>query len=232
MRKMISEFITKKPGIEISKCKIFVNFSGRNRRLSERNRRGCAIFCKRPSANGRLVLMWEAIKRNPFMAKDTSVGENWFSTIGKYKPLENATPEKNYSTEIFVCLLNYSIRRGAKLFSYFMNKLGEQINWDDYSNITIVTQKPFFIVILSILAYMRNKLNRVKSAVANTNRHHLVCPCIVLKSKGSTASMVHAWIEQSRHQRRGRIHAEWAGSRLNVREKRSPPLPWLSNFNY
>ena len=39
------------------------------------------------------------------MTKGNSVSENLFSTIGKYKPLGNVTPEENYSTEIFVYLL-------------------------------------------------------------------------------------------------------------------------------
>ena len=71
------------------------------------------------------------------------MSENLFSTLGKYKPQENFISEENYSTEIFVYLLNYSLKRGTNLFSHFMDKLGEPINSDDYSNITIATQYPF-----------------------------------------------------------------------------------------
>jgi hypothetical protein len=107
----------------------------------------CAIFYKRPSANGRLVSIREGIKRNPLITKDNSMSENLFSTIGKEKSLERVTSEENYSIEIFVHQLNYSLWRGTNLFSHFMNKCVEQINWDDCSKNTIATQKTFFIVI-------------------------------------------------------------------------------------
>jgi len=72
------------------------------------------------------------------------MAENLFSILSKYKSLEIITPEENYSTELFVYLLNYSLRQDTPLFQNFMDLLGETIRKENYSEFSVLTQRPFF----------------------------------------------------------------------------------------
>lgn len=69
--------------------------------------------------------------------------ESIFTILGKYKPSENVTPEENYSTELFVYLLNYSLRSKTELFSRFMELLDENISTSIYDDFSIGTQEGF-----------------------------------------------------------------------------------------
>ena len=50
-----------------------------------------------------------------------------FSILAAYMSLETVTPEENYSTELLVYLLKYSLENETLLFSQFMELLGKEI---------------------------------------------------------------------------------------------------------
>ncbi len=54
--------------------------------------------------------------------------------------LETVTPEENYSTELLVYLLKYSLENGTLLFSQFMELLDKEITLSEYEQYTISTQ--------------------------------------------------------------------------------------------
>ena len=64
-----------------------------------------------------------------------------FSTLSKYTASENVTPEENFSTEILVYLLNYSLGKRTDLFQRFMHRLDEKVQLSDYSDYRISTQQ-------------------------------------------------------------------------------------------
>ena len=71
--------------------------------------------------------------------------DNLFSILSTYKTTENVTPEENYSTELLVYLLNYSLENRTRLFESFMTLLGKEgIQPDEYSGYSILTQQAFY----------------------------------------------------------------------------------------
>jgi len=63
-----------------------------------------------------------------------------FSILAAYMSLETVTPEENYSTELLVYLLKYSLENETLLFSQFMELLGKEIALSEYEQYTISTQ--------------------------------------------------------------------------------------------
>lgn len=67
-----------------------------------------------------------------------------FSILNTYKPTETLTPEENYTTELFVYLLNYSLQNNTALFAFFMKILGENVEIVNYHDYDISTRKVFY----------------------------------------------------------------------------------------
>lgn len=70
--------------------------------------------------------------------------DSLFSILSHYKPLETVTPEENFSTELFVYLLKYSLLKKTLLFSDFMNFFGIEVDVSEYEKFAIYTQRVFF----------------------------------------------------------------------------------------
>lgn len=73
--------------------------------------------------------------------------DNLFSVLSTYKTTENVTPEENYSTELLVYLLNYSLQKQTRLFGSFMRMLTggvAEVELDEYIGFTVLTQKAFY----------------------------------------------------------------------------------------
>ena len=69
---------------------------------------------------------------------------NLFTKLSIYQPGENATPEENFSTELFVYLMDYSLSKGTELFSEFMKILDVDVGIPNYSSYKILTQQVFY----------------------------------------------------------------------------------------
>lgn len=63
-----------------------------------------------------------------------------FSILSSYMSLETVTPEENYSTELLVYLLKYSLENGTLLFSQFMKLLDRRITTSEYDQYSVITQ--------------------------------------------------------------------------------------------
>jgi len=63
-----------------------------------------------------------------------------FSILATYMSLETITPEENYSTELLVYLLKYSLENGTLLFSQFMKLLDKEITLSEYEQYIVKTQ--------------------------------------------------------------------------------------------
>jgi len=70
--------------------------------------------------------------------------DSLFSTLSTYKPLETINPDENFSTELLVYLLKYSLENNTLLFSSFMNFLGVKVDESEYERFSIYTQRGFF----------------------------------------------------------------------------------------
>ncbi len=74
--------------------------------------------------------------------------KNLFSILSVYRPTENSTPLENYSTELLVYLLNYSLANKTHLFSVFIGLLYEDaqdVEFEEYAAYSINTQQSFYI---------------------------------------------------------------------------------------
>jgi len=70
--------------------------------------------------------------------------DSLFSILSIYKPLETVNPEENFSTELLVYLLKFSIENRTLLFSNFMNFLGIKVDESEYEKFSIYTQLVFY----------------------------------------------------------------------------------------
>ena len=70
--------------------------------------------------------------------------DSLFNILSTYKPLETVNPEENFSTELFVYLLKFSLKNKTLLYSNFMNYLGVRVEESDYEKFAIYTQLVFF----------------------------------------------------------------------------------------
>jgi len=70
--------------------------------------------------------------------------DSLFSILSTYKPLETVNPEENFSTELLVYLLKFSLENRTLLFSNFMNFLGVRVEESEYEKFAIYTQLVFF----------------------------------------------------------------------------------------
>lgn len=66
-----------------------------------------------------------------------------FSTLSKYSPTENVNPEENYSTELLVYLLRFSLENNTQLFKDFLAMFGNRVDSEDYGAYRIETQRAF-----------------------------------------------------------------------------------------
>lgn len=66
--------------------------------------------------------------------------DSLFKILSTYKPLDTVNPEENFSTELLVYLLKYSLENGTLLFSSFMNFLGVRVEESEYEKYAIYTQ--------------------------------------------------------------------------------------------
>lgn len=69
-----------------------------------------------------------------------------FNKLSIYQPDKNITPEENFSTELFVYLMNYSLSKGTELFSEFMKILDVNADIPNYFSYKISTQQVFYAV--------------------------------------------------------------------------------------
>ena len=67
-----------------------------------------------------------------------------FSLLNTCNLSESVNREENYSTELLVYLLNYSLKNATDLFRHFMEFLGEDIEESNYNDFKISTQNIFY----------------------------------------------------------------------------------------
>lgn len=79
------------------------------------------------------------------------MNNNLFIILSKYKAREGLTPEENFTTEILVYILKFSLKNKTKLFSCFMQLLMENVEIDNYSEYNISTQKSYFTDLCSVV---------------------------------------------------------------------------------
>jgi|GEM_PF-5947306 len=89
--------------------------------------------------------------------------ESIFSILNTYKPTESVTPEENYSPELLVYLLNYSLMNETPLFINFMKLLRENIEIADYKDFKISTQEIF---------YSANNIKAIPDITIKTERQY------------------------------------------------------------
>jgi len=70
--------------------------------------------------------------------------DSLFCILSTYKPLETVNPEENFSTELLVYLLKYSLENSTLLFSSFLNFLCLKVDESEYERFSIYTQLVYF----------------------------------------------------------------------------------------